>query len=145
MWTNGLTLAEEERLKMLKEESAEVILAASKTGRHGWRSFNPDAKDKERNRGYLEREAGDFLGILRYMAKCGDIDMNNVEMWANTKMDRSWRYTHHQSASPEEIASQLLQPEPHAHDWMPHTENGRDIPFQYVCNCGMIKHVQEIL
>lgn len=137
MWTNGLTMAEEERLKMLKEEAAEVILAASKTSRHGWRSWNPDAEDKERNRGYLEREAGDFLGILRFMADCGDIDMNNVETWAKTKMARSWRYTHFQGEVPiMAIAEELLQPEPHVHDWLPHYGMGQLEPIEQICAYG---------
>src|SRR6266702_712335 len=61
---NGLTPAEDERLTLLAEECAEVIVAIAKIQRHGYESFDPTIEipedmRPETNRQALTREMGD--------------------------------------------------------------------------------------
>ncbi|MEI9428707.1 hypothetical protein [Mesorhizobium sp. Cs1299R1N3] len=94
---NGLTPAEAERLDMLAEEAAEVILAVSKIKRHGYNSTHPNNANRHRhNRTDLEKEIGDFIGIMRTMFQRGDVDFSNIDRAASVKWRNALPYTHHQ-------------------------------------------------
>ena len=62
---NKLTPAEAERLALLSEECAEVIMAIGKILRHGFESRHPNGGPT--NRQTLERECGDLRHAVLLM------------------------------------------------------------------------------
>ena len=49
---------------MLKEESAELVVATSKVTRFGVENFHPDDPEKITNRDNLVKEIGDVLAVI---------------------------------------------------------------------------------
>ncbi len=90
-----MTEEEAERLEMLAEEAAEVIMIVMKTLRHGYESFHPDNPEIT-NRELLEKEVGDFLGILAQMELKEDVQSVNLAFHKQEKWKNSLPYTHHQ-------------------------------------------------
>lgn len=93
---NGLTPAQAERLNMLAEEAAEIIVAVAKILRHGPGSYNPDAPEDGSNVEQLNREIVDFHAVLLGMHAAGDpYELPNpaptVAAW-----QKKLRYAHHQ-------------------------------------------------
>jgi NTP pyrophosphatase (non-canonical NTP hydrolase) len=93
---NKLTPAQAERLDMLAEECAEVIMAVSKIKRHGYRSYNPVSESDETNFDGLQREIGDVLALLFAMEKAGDPVFVQNEFTSASKWQRKLKWTHHQ-------------------------------------------------
>lgn len=91
---NQLTNAETERLSLLMEECAEVIQAASKILRHGWRTeHNGITYD---NLHQLEVELGDVGAILHMMYRADDINVDRVVHNENLKRPILAKWLHHQ-------------------------------------------------
>jgi hypothetical protein len=92
---NNLTPAETERLDMLAEEAAEVIVAVSKIKRHGYASYNPDDEEAGTNRQQLHQEFADFRAVWEMMCAAGDVTDP-----CKATIDRAWvkkfTYSHHQ-------------------------------------------------
>ena len=97
---NGLSPAEAERLTLLAEECAEVIMAIMKIKRHGFESFNPDlATDDDRgpsNRVSLEREIGHVFMAYQLMLAANDVDPGAVAFSMGVKHGKVGQYLHHQ-------------------------------------------------
>lgn len=91
-----LTAAELERLAWLAEESAEVIKAAMKTVRHGYASYNPHDIEAGDNRLELQREIGDFQGVVELMTGKQDLDSYSIRMHKRQKIPNAAKYLHHQ-------------------------------------------------
>lgn len=93
---NGLSPAQAERLDMLAEEAAEIIVAVSKIKRHGPYSYNPDAPGDGSNVDQLNRELADFEGVLHGMALAGDPYLSARRSETLDAWERKLRYAHHQ-------------------------------------------------
>ena len=91
---NKLTPAEAERLALLSEECAEVIMAIGKILRHGFESRHPDGGPT--NRQTLERECGDLRYAVLLMTSSGDLREENIAESAAAKARRVVQYLHHQ-------------------------------------------------
>ena len=74
-----LTKAEEERLRLLQEEAAEVIQAVSKILRFGWSSKHPSNPEGPTNKEHLEVEIGGMGAVLDLMVDADDIDEENID------------------------------------------------------------------
>lgn len=85
---NRLTPAQDERLSLLAEECAEVIVAVMKIQRHGY--------DRLNNRADLETECGHVNNALRLMVAAGDIDADRLQSAAYNKARKIGPYLHHQ-------------------------------------------------
>lgn len=95
---NKLTPAQTERLSMLVEEAGEVILAAGKILRHGYEETHPDNTNSQRNnRTDLQRELGDFSGVVNAMLINEDLFGPDIMDHSYTKMKRARKYLHHQT------------------------------------------------
>lgn len=93
---NNLSPAETERLDMLAEEAAEIVMAVSKIKRHGWSSHNPDAPAKGDNRRQLEAEMADLLGVWTAMRSAGEV--YDPSLYDTGKAwEKKLRYAHHQA------------------------------------------------
>lgn len=93
---SGLTNAEIERLDMLAEEAAEIVVAVSKIKRHGPYSYNPDAPENGDNVSQLNGEIADLFGVLRGMVGEGDpFEFPDPETAADA-WAKKLRYSHHQ-------------------------------------------------
>jgi len=93
---NGLDPAEAERLYLLAEECAEVIVSVNKILRHGYASHNPDAPEDGDNREQLSREIGDVRFVVDLMLHRGDVDAHSISAYAALAKDRKAKYVHHQ-------------------------------------------------
>lgn len=93
---NGLTPAQAERLALLAEECAEVIKAICKIQRHGYLSYNPDAKEQVSNRVELERECGDMCAALGMLIEARDLDEEYIARHSALKLEKVKRWLHHQ-------------------------------------------------
>jgi len=93
--------AETERLHMLIEECSEVIKAATKILRHGWKSYNPDLppEDRTTNREDLERELLDVKAVVWGMQQAGELDSEPGYSMLEETWAKKLRYTHMQSAA----------------------------------------------
>jgi len=91
---NGLTPAEAERLAMLAEEAAEVVLIVGKILRHGYESYHPDDPTTT-NRELLRQEITDFMGVKWAMVGYDDIDTTTHEQ-VKAAWEKKLRYAHHQ-------------------------------------------------
>lgn len=96
----NLTRAEIERLAMLIEECGEVIQAATKILRHGYRSHHPhDTRNPPMiNRISLEQELGDVLAIYKIMVAAKDLTPETVEGFAKLASETKLDFTHHQNS-----------------------------------------------
>jgi hypothetical protein len=93
---SGLTNAEIERLDMLSEEAAEIIVAVSKIKRHGPYSYNPDKPDDGDNAAQLNSEISDLFGVLLGMAEAGDPFHVGSIAQHRAAWTKKLRYSHHQ-------------------------------------------------
>ena len=93
---NKLTPAEAERLALLSEECAEVIMAIGKILRHGFESRHPDGGPT--NRQTLERECGDLRYAVLLMTSSGDLREEKIAESAVAKALRVVQYLHHQGS-----------------------------------------------
>ncbi len=93
---NGLTPAEAERLDLMQEECAEVIMAIAKIKRHGLESYHPDDPAKVTNREALATEFGHVLNAFNLMRKAGDISYVWVLHSQEDKAKTIGKYLHHQ-------------------------------------------------
>lgn len=89
-FTNGLTLAEAERLAILAEECGEVVQIAMKILRHG-KDYHPVS-----NSVLLARELGHVQWIINLMISNGDFEEGILLQSERLKPDRSKPYLHHQ-------------------------------------------------
>jgi len=100
-----VTTAEIERLAIMAEEMGEALQMIGKTLRHGYESVNPDLPISPDNRTFLEKELGDVLFGIQFLASNGDIVMKNVEMRAIGKARQVKRYLHHEHIMPDDGGS----------------------------------------
>lgn len=91
----SLTPAQAERLEMLAEEDAEIVQACTKILRHGYDSQHPDDPG-ETNKEQLEEEIMDVHAVLGMMRYAGDIETPDVVAHTAGRIQRKFRYTHHQ-------------------------------------------------
>lgn len=91
---NGLTPAEAERLAILAEECAEVIVEVNKILRHGYESWHPD-EPSQTNRQRLRKELIQVAAVHEAMFDNGDVENHGFsdirEAWRKKR-----RFTHHQ-------------------------------------------------
>ena len=93
--TEHASLAEEERLALLAEECAEVIVKVGKILRHGYDSINPDNPDEGDNRLQLMKELSDVAFCFELLNRAGDIDMDIINgMSMETRVEKR-RYLHY--------------------------------------------------
>jgi len=97
----NLTQAQQERLYLLVEEAAEVQHIVSKILRHGYESYNPFDKEKKKNIFLLEKELGDLMFAIHFLASERDIDLNNVDVHKQEKRNTIQRYLHFNKLSIE--------------------------------------------
>lgn len=92
---NKLTPGQAERLAMLAEECAEVIVEVNKALRHGLDSYHPDNPGVN-NRDRITKELIDVEAVLKMMYLSNDFTMprrlNDVQNAFNKKL----KYAHHQ-------------------------------------------------
>ncbi|HEY1645292.1 MAG TPA: hypothetical protein VGF75_02805 [Candidatus Saccharimonadales bacterium] len=93
---NLLTKAQEERLIYLIEEGSEVIKAATKILRHGYRATNPLDQDHKGNKHDLESELADFSFAVRLLMKSKDVDANKIDLLALGREENPPKYFHYQ-------------------------------------------------
>lgn len=93
---NQLTDAQIERLDMLAEEAAEVIIAVQKIKRHGYDSINPLKPELGTNRQQLHTEILQMMGVYIRMEA-----LEEVLFFSVTEAERTWpdklQWTHHQN------------------------------------------------
>ena len=98
---NGLTEAEAERLAILVEECAEVIVAIGKIQRHGYESYDPTipvgtGNHPVTNRQALEDELGDVRYAMIMMCEAGDLRKEAIHRSAGFKRQTIKPWLHHQ-------------------------------------------------
>lgn len=94
---NQLTPAQAERLALLIEECSEVIHAATKVLRHGYRSYHPNNPNVN-NCVNLERELGDLKFAVHLMYERRDVDEGFINACLESKRENVKKYLHHQGA-----------------------------------------------
>lgn len=82
---NELTAAEDERLSLLAEECAEVIVAICKIQRHGYESSDPTEANTPTNRQTLEEELGHVRHAKEMLIAVGDIQRVGIHRSAEAK------------------------------------------------------------
>lgn len=90
---NRLSDGQAERLAMLAEEAGEIVQAVGKILRHGYGSRHPDGGPT--NKETLERECGDFRGVMHHMVDRGDLEFETIAKASGSKMAKARRYMHH--------------------------------------------------
>lgn len=93
---NQLTPGEDERLSILAEECAEVIMAIMKIKRHGYQSKNPLYPNPPTNRETLEKEIGHVRHAIGMLLTAGDVNHNDIEHWRARKAKDIRNWVHHQ-------------------------------------------------
>lgn len=88
-----LTLAEIERLTLIAEEAAEVVQAATKVLRHGWKSTHPSCPGVN-NRQNLMKELGDLRAAVQLCFQANDMNSVDYQFYALDKLDRVRKYLH---------------------------------------------------
>lgn len=90
---NRIGEPEQERLGLLMEENAEVILEGGKILRHGIDSFHPDDPSLS-NAQRLELEAGHVLAAIELLVHCGTFSYEGLfrAKLAKLKKLRSWMH-----------------------------------------------------
>ncbi len=128
---NQLSPAEAERLAILSEEMGEAIQAIGKILRHGYEAFSPFDPEKTPNRVALQKEIGDVKYAIETMTKCGDLDINDIEIHQNNKRGKILPYLHHQVGArctcAEEARSHQLECEKWSAQWPNHCEQCRGL------------------
>ena len=96
---NKLTPAQAERLAMLAEECAEVILIIGKILRHGYDSHHPETPTIT-NRDILHEELLDVTAVASAMGMAGDATILDSMGFYGEAAAQRWRkklrWTHHQ-------------------------------------------------
>ncbi len=92
---NNLSDKTSELLNMLSEEASEVIQIKEKIMRHGLFSYHPKNPNNS-NKELLEKEIGDFLGIMDRLIIDGIISEHLVSAYRRQKWLKALRYTHYQ-------------------------------------------------
>lgn len=97
-FNNKLTAAEAERLAIMAEECAEIVVIVGKILRHGFESFDPTKPESERysNRDLLAHEVGDVKWIMNVMAVCGDFNAELAAARFHSGTLRKAQWLHHQ-------------------------------------------------
>ncbi len=97
-FSNGLTLAQIERLSVLSEELGEAQQAIGKILRHGYESHNPDIKEESpSNRQNLEKELGHILAATKLLEDCPEKDLSSDQIkYACAHKLCNHKYLHHQ-------------------------------------------------
>jgi hypothetical protein len=91
---NNLTPAQMERLDMLAEECAEVIMAIAKIKRHGLHNWHPE-NPKRTNIMDLNRELQDVGAVMWALFQDGVMPMY-AEMPPRERWENKLKWTHHQ-------------------------------------------------
>lgn len=80
----------DEALRIMQEESAEVIQAISKIFRFGYNGKHPDSS--QTNLEHLEEELGDLVCMLEILTDTKIISSQNVKKYADAKKQklRKW-------------------------------------------------------
>lgn len=94
MMFNELSDAETERLDLLAEEAAEVIVAVSKIKRHGYESKHPNGGPT--NRVALMMELGHLTNAKNMMISAKDISQWDIGFYSEKKAEEIHKYLHHQ-------------------------------------------------
>lgn len=92
---NKLTPAQSERLAMLAEECAEVIVEVNKTLRHGFYSYHPDEPNKL-NHLRIAHELIDVEAVIHMMFEAGDLSYDCSVERVDEARRRKLKYAHHQ-------------------------------------------------
>lgn len=77
---------QDETLRILTEECAEVIQAISKCQRFGMDAYKP-GKSKT-NREHLEEELGDLLCMIKLLSDTDTVKMENLELASQAKLEK---------------------------------------------------------
>lgn len=93
----GLSAAQLERLALLAEECAEVVMAVTKIQRHGFSSYNPLVPGSLTNREALEKEVGHVLCAIQILLDAEDVQGGRIDGWRGRKQAEIHRWLHHQS------------------------------------------------
>ena len=99
-FTNELTPAQAERLAILAEECAEVIVIVGKILRHGYESFDPTKSEllgRPTNKDLLAYEIGDLMWIKHLMSQCGDYVGETAAARFHSGDQRKAQWLHHQT------------------------------------------------
>lgn len=94
---NKLTPAEAERLAMLAEECAEVIVEINKALRHGFYSYHPD-QPHLMNHIRIAKELVDVEAVVNMMFEAGDLSYARTGSRVAEAMQKKLRFAHHQEA-----------------------------------------------
>lgn len=92
---NQLSASEAEALALIAEEAAEIVLAVTKTLRHGLGSTHPDDPDGEDNRQMIEREIGDLRAVVDIALSKKMFSATKIEAARKAKLRRVRQYLHH--------------------------------------------------
>lgn len=98
-FSNGLTLAQDERFNILVEEMGEVLQVIGKIGRHGLDSFNPNDPESPTNRQLLETELGHVILSIDRLVEAEDVNGGFVAKSAQEKAKNGRKWLHHQPAA----------------------------------------------
>jgi len=85
-----------ERLALLAEECAEVIVAVGKILRHGYQSYNPFHSELGSNKEQLEAEIADVWYAVNLMLGCGDVDIDEINHHLELAAKSKPKYLHYQ-------------------------------------------------
>ena len=96
---NGLHPAEAERLALLVEECGEVIQAACKVLRHGYKSYDPTVRGGPDNQEALAKEMGDLRVAMELMLNV-DVMRHRVDHYYAEKMISVPKWLHHNRLHP---------------------------------------------
>lgn len=98
-FSNKLTPAQAERLAILAEECAEVIVIVGKILRHGYDSYDPTQPELGRptNKALLAYEIGDLMWIKHLMSLCGDYEGETAAARFHSGDLRKAQWLHHQT------------------------------------------------
>ena len=91
-----ITPSQAERLDVLIEEAAEVIMAACKIQRFGFESYHPDHVEGPNNLENLHNEIGNFVSMLDLMIEAGDIEEVKIYEAAELKKQTRDKYMRYQ-------------------------------------------------
>lgn len=92
---NNLNSADAELFALLAEECGETVQAIGKILRHGKHSWDPDVVGKRTNIEDLDKEVADILAVIDIMTRAKLLDPANIESLKNAKLEKVWRYLHH--------------------------------------------------
>ena len=87
----------EELIEHLTEEAGEIVTAAMKAARHGFKSHHPDRSTT--NKEDLEYELGNLMAVKARLVDLGILDDENIKQSFDEKMETieaGTFYHHHQ-------------------------------------------------